>query len=174
MTASAALLAGSGILGAVGSMHQGRAAQDAANAEADVLNQRAISERQAGAVEAEDFERSFSRKLSAGVARSGASGVDISSGSPLLVTEASVREGVHQENKIRHASTVRAQRLDQQAGLSKQRGRFAKKAAKFGAFGSLLTGFSGLAGTNSSFFGSPKPSGPLNIIPANSNFGTRG
>ena len=156
MTASAALLAGGGLLSAVGGIQQGRAAQDAANFEADVFNQRARSERQAAGVEAEDFERKFSATRASSIARSGASGIDPTSGSALLVDEALVREGVLQESRIRHAGQVRGQRLDDQAGLSRQRGKFAKKAANIGAIGSLLTGFSGLTGSN--FFGSNRPS----------------
>ena len=133
----------SGVMGASGAAQQARAAQQAANFQAEVQEQQAQAERDRAAVEAQDFRREGSRARAASLARMGASGTVASEGSPLLVDEAFVKELALGSARIQHGGEVRGTRLDQQAELTRAEGRSARRAGGINAGASLLSGLSG-------------------------------
>lgn len=152
MVATATIIAGaasalSGVVGAMGAIQQGRAAQQAANYQAEVQEQQAEYERQASAVEASDFRREGHRRRASSFARTGASGVSQTSGSPLMVDEAFVKDVALGSARILHGGEVRGTRLEQQAGLSRAEGKASRAAGGIRAGQSLLTGFSNFAGS---------------------------
>ena len=138
-----ALIAGAAV-SAVGAVSQGQAANAQAKAQSGIMAQQAASERDAAAARESDFRKSQSRSMAARRAALGASGVDQSSGSPLLVSEDFAGETELQALRIRQGGEVNATRLEQQARLVRVGG----KQAQTGGFlraGSLLVSGSGRA-----------------------------
>ena len=138
-------LAGSAILGgalvsAMGEAAQGQAAKGQAKFEAAVQQQQATRERQVAAGEERDFRRSQSALLARRRAVLGASGIDLSSGSPLLATSDFAREAELQAQRIRAGGATRATRLEQQAQLTKAAGVGAVEGSYLRAGSSLLSG----------------------------------
>lgn len=152
MAAIAGILSvASGVLGAIGQQRQAEAQAQAAEFQAKTLEQRARSEREAAAAEAQDFRRQGSRARAASIARTGGSGVEADTGSPLLVDEAFVKDVALGSSRIRHGGEVRGTRLDQQAGLSRSQAGFARQAGGIQAGTSLLSGFRPLLSGQSQF-----------------------
>jgi hypothetical protein len=136
----------SGIVGAVGAVSSGKAQANAAEFNADVARQQAEQERTASRQEAEDFRREQSRLFARRRAVMGGSGVDTSTGSPLLASEDFASEAELGAKRIQAGGELRATRLSQQASL------FGAEAsnARTGGFmraGSLLIGSAGTAAT---------------------------
>lgn len=127
-----------GALGAVGQIAAGQAEARAAKYNAKVQEQQARQEREAAAVEAEDFRREERRKQAAAGAARAATGVT-GAGSPLLVDEATVREIALGASRYRYRGAVRSNRLMQEAELSRMRGKAASTAGYIGAGSSLLS-----------------------------------
>ena len=130
-----------GVLGAVSSQQKGQAASSQANFEANVRNQQAAQERKVAAAEEADFRRSQARALGDRRAGLGASGIDPSTGSPLLATGDFAAEVELNARRIREGGELRATRLEQEAVLKRQAGANAKTGGLFGAGSSLLSGF---------------------------------
>lgn len=133
----------SGILGAVGAIREGKAADRAAKFQAEVLDQQAASERNVAGAEAEGFRRRGSRARASSIARGGASGIDTQKGSPLLVDEAFVKDIALGSARVLQGGEVRGTRLEQQGVLSRFQGKNAKSASLFRAGQSILTGIQG-------------------------------
>lgn len=139
-TVMMALAIGGSVVGAAGDLQQGAAADKAAQFNADVAEQRARSEREAAAIEAQDFKREEMRKLAASRTARATTGVT-SAGSPLMVEESVVREIALGASRLRFGGEVRGTRLDQDAELSRMQGRSAKTASYFKAGSSILSSF---------------------------------
>lgn len=142
------LIVAAAVIAAGAAVHQGVQASKAAKTQAKVQRQQAKRSRQEAASAEDDFRRQQSRVLAARRAALGASGVDPSTGSPLLVSEDFAGETELQALRIRSGGELRATRLEQQAGLT----RFAGRTARTQSFlrgGSLLLSGSGRA------FGAP-------------------
>ena len=131
-----ALIAGAAV-SAVGTIQQGQAAKQQGKLQAQVLTQQATSERAQAAGREEDFRRTQSRVAAARRAALGGSGVDPSTGSPLLVSEDFAGEVELQAQRIRAGGEVRGTRLEQQANLQRLAGSQAQTAG-FLRSGSLL------------------------------------
>ena len=101
------------------------------------MRQQADRERLQAKSDEEDFRRNQSRALAAGRAGQGASGIDPSTGSPLLVAADFASEVELSALRIRSGGEVRATRAEQQAGLVRQQGRAAGRAG-FTRGGALL------------------------------------
>ncbi len=136
-----ALLIGGTALSAVGAIQSGQALSDRQDFQAQVAEQQADSERVASRQEEEDFRRQQSFLMARRRAMLGASGVQVTSGSPLLVSQDFARETELNALRIRSGGNIRATRLEQQADLFRSSGSSARTAGRIRAGSSLLTGF---------------------------------
>lgn len=137
--ATAAALVGTAV-SAVGAVQQGRATQASLDYQAAVDRQRAERERQEAAVAEEDFRRQQSALMAKRRANLGVSGVEATTGSPLLVSEDFAGEIELQALRIRNQGEVGATRLEQQATLNRAQGRAARTAGYTRAGSLLLSG----------------------------------
>jgi hypothetical protein len=131
-------LLGSVAMSAVGSISAGQAAKKQANTEAAILNQQAARERQQAEADSAEFRGEQQRLMAKRRAILGGSGVDISTGSPLLASEDFAGEAELQALKIINGGEVRGTRLQQQASIVRAKGRSAETASFFSAGASLL------------------------------------
>lgn len=136
----AAISVGVSAAGAVASgvMQMRQASQQSA-----VMRQQADFTRKQAAIDAEEFKRRQRRLLASARAGRGASGVDLLTGSPLMVDDDSIAEIVFQTERVRRTGEVQATRLDQQAQLVRSQGRGALGSSLLSAGGTLLGGFGG-------------------------------
>ena len=141
--ATAATVAGAAI-SAVDAIQSGRAEQQRADLQADIERQKAKRELENAAVREEDLRRKTSQLMGQRRAILGASGVDPSSGSPLLVSEDFAAEAELQALRIRSGGELSATRLEQQANLFRLSGRQAGRAG-FVRGGALLLDRTGSA-----------------------------
>lgn len=118
-----ALAVGGSVLKGVGAIQQGNAASQASEFNATVAEQQARAERDASAAEARDYNRGERRKLASSTAALGGTGVVSSAGSPLLVTESTIREIALGVGRIRQGGEAKATRLEQDAELSRMNAR---------------------------------------------------
>jgi hypothetical protein len=146
-----ALSAVSSITSAVGAVQQGKQQRQAYNYQAEVQEQQAQEERIATATNEANFKEEQRRLLARRRAVLGASGVELSSGSPLLVSEDFAGETALQALRIRRGGEVRATRLEQQANLSRYQGRAAKSGGYARAGSTLLSGLGKTAYYGSTF-----------------------
>ena len=140
ITTSTAILLAAGVT-AVSAISQGQAARSQARFQAAVNEQQAARERLISAGEEEDFRRRQSRLFAQRRAALGKSGVEIGTGSPLLVASDFAAEIELQALRIRSGGETRATRLEQQALLTRRAGRSAQRRGFLRAGASLLTGF---------------------------------
>jgi len=140
ISAGTALSAAAAGISAIGAISQGQAAKNQANFQAAVQQQQAARERQEAAAREEDFRRQQSRLMAARRAMGGASGVDFSTGSPLLSTEDFAGEIELNALRIRNQGDVNATRLEQSAQLQRMSGKNASRQGFFKAGASLLSG----------------------------------
>lgn len=133
------LLAAGG-LGLVGGISGGRAAGAQADFQARVNEQQAVRERQISREEEKDFRRVQSSNFAERRAAMGASGVDLSSGSPLLASSDFAVEVELQAQRIRSGGDIRATRLEQQAALTRAAGQAAQRQGILRGGASLLSG----------------------------------
>lgn len=142
----AELAIGSAVLGAVGSIQQGRAAQSAANFQAAQLEQRAKAEKAQSQRQAIEKSRQIKLAQSRAKARMGASGIDTAS--PTL---ANILGGLDYEADLARdtelaAGENRAAGYATQAGAARIEGKQAKKAGYFGAVTAIGSAASSAAG----------------------------
>ena len=136
------------VVSAVGAISAGVAQSKQAKFQAAVARQQAEQARLKSASEEKDFRRRQSRAFATRRAALGASGVEATTGSPLLVSEDFVGEAELQALRIRQGGEVRATRLEQQASLFQAKGRSARTAGFFRGGSLLLSN----AGTFNSVF----------------------
>jgi len=127
----------SAAVSAAGAISSGQAQARAANFQAAVMRQQAERERQLAARKEEDYRREQSRLFAARRAAGGASGIDLSVGSPLLVSEDFAGEREYQALTIRAGGEDAATRLEQSAALQRLQGR-TKRNEGFTRGGALL------------------------------------
>ncbi len=132
------LAAGTG-LKMFGSLSKGEADARAAEYNAAVSQQRAASEREAAAAEADDYTRRNSAKLASGLAMQGASGVT-PDGSPLMVNSATVREIALGAQRHLQGGEKRGVQLENEAQLQRSRADYARSASYLTAGTDLLSG----------------------------------
>lgn len=132
---------------AVAALQQGQVASneakfrsDLARREAVIAKQQAERERIIARQNEEDFRRDQSRAMARRRAVLGVSGVDPSSGSPLLTSEDFAGEVELQARRLRSGGEARATRLEQTAGQSLAEGRFLRRAGREFRTGGALRG----------------------------------
>ena len=135
-----AFMAASVATTAFGFIKQGQAAQAAAQAQAAVLAQQAARDRQIAAAAAEDQRRADTQFKSKRRALLGGAGIEIGTGSPLLVDADIAKEAELSAQRILVGGEVTARRREQQAQLSILEGRGARTASLIQAGGALLRG----------------------------------
>ena len=118
-------------------------------------NQQVMS-RQAAELEVENRRRLYARQQSAQRAAIGASGLEGSEGSPLLVQMDSAAEAQKDLERVRYAGEVRATGYGAEAKLQKFYARTARKAGYVGVGTSLLAG---AASAYAAYSGIPKTGG---------------
>lgn len=133
---------------------QSQAQQKAAKAEAKMREQEAENFRQSAAYEERQYRRRIDILLGKQAAIGAAAGLDITSGSPLLMELANVRQKEMEAQNIRRTGAVNASAQEFEARLARYRARqfgqqgtyaIAGGAAKAG--GSILSGWSSYSGT---------------------------
>ena len=117
----------------VGAVQQAKASKKQADAQAAIDDERARIERQNTAFREDDFRRAGSRDFATRRAALGGSGVSLSEGSPLLVSEDFAGETELQALRIRRGGETVATRLNQQASLTRSAGSAKQTAALLGA-----------------------------------------
>jgi len=127
---------------AAGTVYQGQQAKKQADFQAEVQRQQAQREREIAAAQEGDFRRGQGRLMARRRAMMGGSGVEQSTGSPLLVSEDLTGETELQALRIRNGGETSATRLEQQAMLTSMAGNSARTASFFQAGSSLFHGFS--------------------------------
>lgn len=125
--ATVAQIAGAAV-GAVGAISSGVAARQQGDFQSAVLRQQADRERLDASQREEDFRRQQSRLMATRRALLGASGVESTEGSPLLVSEDLAGESEYQALRIRSGGETVASRLEQQAILQRASGRSAQQS----------------------------------------------
>jgi len=153
------LLAIGAITSAVGTVGSGVLSFQQARQQWAVQRQQAERARLQADIDAKEFRRRQIRLLGQARAIRGSTGVDLLTGSPLLVDDDTINEIVFQTENIRRNGQVQATRLEQQASLTRTSGSAALASSVFLGGGSLLT--SGAFGSGKS---SPA-SDPLAIHP---------
>lgn len=136
-----ALTLGATIVGAVNSMNQGEAAQGAADYNAAVATQNAIVAQQNARVDMEAKRRDTARRLSAGVAAIGASGITIE-GTPLDLLAEEAEMGELDALTIQYNGEMQARGFRSDAVLERSRGKNARNTGYLNAAGTLLSGAS--------------------------------
>lgn len=135
---------GGGVTSAAGSIQKGQAANQAAQYNAAVDNQRAAEEKDQAAASTQDYIRKGSDTVESGVASQGATGVT-GEGSPLMVDENTVRQVALGAARTLQGGEVRAGRLQDDASLQKMKGENAVTGSYLDAGSSLLTSASKFA-----------------------------
>lgn len=136
---------GGGVLGAAGSIQKGQAAQQAAQYNAAVDNQRAAEETDQANAQTQDYIRKGSDIETGAVASQGATGVT-GSGSPLMVDENTVRQVALGAARTLQGGQLRASRLQDDATLQRMKGDNAVTSSYLDAGSSLLTSVGKMSG----------------------------
>lgn len=132
------------LVGAFGAIQAGRTQNKAARFESAVLEQQSAREEQNAAAEARNYERRQRALLASARARRAGSGVDIGTGTSLLVDRDVVKEIELGRQTILNRGEVSSTRLDQQAALVRSGGKFAEYSGYVRGGTTLLSGFSGI------------------------------
>lgn len=139
--ALAASVAATGVT-AYSTIQQGKFAADSAREEARAADFQARDALQRGVIEQDRHSLQVRRALGTQLARYGASGADVGSGSPLTVMADTAQLGKMDELVIRNNAAREAWGLTEQAKITRAKGRAARQAAYSQATASLLSGAS--------------------------------
>ena len=136
---AAAASAMSGVLGAVQSIQQGRAANEAAKFNARVLDERAANEQAVARQQAADERRRGSRVTAA--LRAGLAGSGLANAGTALLQQGDVASAVElSARRIETGGEIRARRSRQEGAVERFRGRNARRQGFMKAGASLLSG----------------------------------
>ena len=149
---STALLLGSSLAEAVGSIFAGNAAKTAAEFEAkairkqtglqaQITEEQAQREKEIAIAEEEDYRREQARLFAARRAAMGASGVRLDTGSPILAFGDFAAETELMANRIRAGGDITTARLKQQAALIRSGGRTESSLLQSAGSSAQLRGF---------------------------------
>lgn len=172
LTIAATAAVGSGVVGTIGSLQAGHAAQQAANYNASVQMQNADQARrnaeiasQSGMANQNIQQLKTRAQMGSIKANQGASGVSMNSGSSVDVLQSAAVIGEMDSLSVRSRATreaygyeVQGTNFQNQATLDKEEGKAAKTASYFNAASTLLGSASNAAGKFSSY----KQAGGLN------------
>lgn len=134
-----------GVVGAAGSLQQGRDAAEGYEDQARFADRQSVLERQAGAYERDRIRTRNDRALGAMRHQYVSSGIDPTSGSAREVIEDSAREAALDEEAILFGAQVRADNQRFTARLARRNAQSARTGAKFNAVSSVIGGVSGAA-----------------------------
>lgn len=126
-------------ISAAGTVVTGIQQQKQAKTQSAILRQQADRERLQSEADEKEFRDQQQRLLAKRRAVLGGSGVDLSSGSPLLASQDFAGETELQALKIRNGGEVRGTRLEQNAGLVSAKGNAAMTGSLFRAGATLLS-----------------------------------
>lgn len=127
-------------VGVAGSIQAGKAQKAQADYNAKVAENDAIAAKQKAEYDASIHREKVAKLLSTQKALYGKSGVQSSSGSPLLVQNDTVTEGELDAQAILYGGDIEAGRSKSAASLYRMQGKQAKKASYYEAGSTLLTG----------------------------------
>lgn len=167
----ATLAAVGAAVSAVGTVASGVMSFQQARSQAAAQEQQAAFARRQAQIDADEFRRRQKRLLGTARATRGATGVDLLSGSPLLVDDDTIDEIVFQTERIRQGGDITATRLEQQAGYTRAAGTSALAGSVLSAGGSFLTSdvgsgmFGGSGGSKPPPVPRPRPSYPGRVSP---------
>ncbi len=139
ITATDAVMAGAGLVSAIGSVQQGRAQESAANRQAAITEQQARREREIGELDARRREKENRALMARQRNIMGGSGIDISTGTALLLQADTARDAKFDENLIRAGAETRATRMRQQANETRRSGTSQRNSSYFRAGTTLLS-----------------------------------
>lgn len=137
---TAIMLVGTAIAG-IGAIQQGQDAKNASEYNAAVAEQGAVASRQQAAANAAAAERESRKRLGAMEASYGASGVNLSEGSPLEILQQSARDAEMDRLNIIYGGEVRAGGYSNTATLDRYRGEAAETSGYLRAGSELLGGY---------------------------------
>lgn len=150
MAAAPAILAiaavASTAISAYSQYEQGRAQKSAYRANAKIAESEAVAAREKAILDEQQSRQRTKRLMGTQRSLYAKAGVDLSSGSPLLMLSATAAEGEEEAQVIRAGGDVEEYRARSQAGLNRYYGRMASAAGTIGAGTTLLSGL-GQAGT---------------------------
>ncbi len=126
------------VISAAGTIYTGISQARASRKQGEIDDQRAAAEREVARMEAINFRRKQSRTLATLRTGGAASGIE-AEGSQLLVSDAAVRDIELGAATIITGGETRATRLEQQADISRARGRSALIGSGFQAAGTILS-----------------------------------
>lgn len=125
-------------MSAVGAVRQAQAQAGAARYNAQVAEQNASIAMAQGTAASEQQQRDSARKMGAAIASYGASGVDVSSGSPADVLADSARQSALDNATIKYNARLRAMGFTEQAALDRSGADNSESAGYINATSSLL------------------------------------
>ncbi len=141
-------MAGVGILlSAKGKQEQGIAESNAYKYNARISESDALAATQKAEYDADLQQRDVRRLLGEQRTRYAKAGVDISSGSPLLIMAATAAEGQEEKNRILYEGAVESTRFKNQANMQRYYAKQAKRAGTIGALSSLFSGAGSMMGS---------------------------
>ena len=140
---------------AFGAIQSGRQAASTAKVQSAVIQQQADRERQDMDARERDFRRNQLALFASRRAILGGTNVEPGDGSPLLVSEDFARESELQALRIRSGGEVQATRLEQEAALTRARGRQERTAGYYRGGSLLLSGAGTAFGRSSPSSGRP-------------------
>lgn len=132
----------SSIVGAASQASQGQAAYDYSAYNASIAEENAKETRAVAAQNESDQATTVRRVISSQRAAAAASGVDVSSGSPLELMSETAASGAYDALKIRYAGSVQAANYESQAALDRLQGQMYRTAGYSRAGATLLGGAS--------------------------------
>ncbi len=124
----------------IGAVRQGQAAAASADYNAKIAQQNAQIAEGQGAAAGESQQRDAARRIGAAEAAYGASGVQLSDGSPLDVLEQSARESALDAATLKYNYKIRGMGFTNQAGLYSAQSGFASTAGTLNAGAAVLSG----------------------------------
>lgn len=147
-TAVAASAVSAGV-GAYSAYSSGQQQKKAGEYNAEVAESEAVAANQKAEYESELSRKKFKTMLGQQALAYSDAGVDLSSGSPLLMMALQAEEGQREQQEIKYTGSTYAGRALNQGYLSRMQGRQAGTAGKIGAGATFL---SGLANAGSSYY----------------------
>lgn len=146
MTGMEAAAMGIAAMGQAGGQIYSGFAEQRGQAEAARVNREQASwERARAAIEADDYRAKGSRARAADLVRRSASGVDTSTGTPLLTDLEATGEIAYGAETIMRDGMMRSYRLEQEADLRERKGKNALASSFVSAAGTGLTAASALS-----------------------------
>ena len=130
----------SGGIQALGAVRQGQAAAASADYNAKVAEQNAQIANAQGNAAVEAQQRDAQRRMGAAVAAYGASGVQLSDGSPMDVLEESARNSALDAATLKYNYKLRSMGFQNQANLYSAQSGFATTAGELNAWSSVASG----------------------------------